>query len=301
MSPHVHQRVVAAAAVMILAIVVAGAASAATTAPGTGLRPAAATFAMHSVVVGPVEATPVAYVATGANFPDALGAGPIAGITDAPILLVQKDAIPQATKAELTRLHPTRIVIVGGTAVISSAVESQLGNYATFVERLAGANRYETAAKISEASFPAAHGFVAYDTANDTVAIGETCTVYTGLSTPVTVPGPGTLIVTANVRLMIWHALSGFGDYRVYIGTSPTDCTAEIGDGGDMLSYSIIGSEPEGTFDRWLTTLRKVVHVDEAGTYQFYVTGEEWLVHKTDGASFSRGYMDVEYLPDAGM
>jgi hypothetical protein len=64
----------------------------------------------------------VAYLATGANFPDALAGAAAAGSQGAPVLLVTKDAIPAATAAELARLKPGRIVILGSTGVVSEAV-----------------------------------------------------------------------------------------------------------------------------------------------------------------------------------
>jgi hypothetical protein len=101
------------------------------------------------------SATPVVYVTTGENFPDALGAGPAAAIVKGPILLVAQNAIPGETAAELTRLAPDKIIIVGGTAVVSPAVEDGLKAYAGTVERIAGSNRYDTAAKLSASVFPA--------------------------------------------------------------------------------------------------------------------------------------------------
>ncbi len=94
-----------------------------------------------------------AYIATGANFPDALGGGPLAASKHGPILLVPGTSIPAVVTAELTRLHPTNIVILGGTGVVSSGVETDLGTYGA-VTRLAGADRYETAVAISQALNP---------------------------------------------------------------------------------------------------------------------------------------------------
>ena len=53
---------------------------------------------------------PVAYVASGESFPDALAAGPAAAAGGGPVLLTQKDGIPPATATELTRLHPAKII-----------------------------------------------------------------------------------------------------------------------------------------------------------------------------------------------
>ena len=66
----------------------------------------------------------VAYIATGANFPDALGAAPVAALGLGPILPVQQNSIPQPTLDELNRLQPGFIYIMGGTGVISAAVET---------------------------------------------------------------------------------------------------------------------------------------------------------------------------------
>lgn len=99
----------------------------------------------------------VAYIATGPNFPDALTGGPAAGVTGGPILLVSPSSIPGATAAELNRLRPGRIVILGGTAVVTDGVAGQLAAYtAGGVSRLAGADRYLTANAISAGSFASA-------------------------------------------------------------------------------------------------------------------------------------------------
>ncbi len=96
----------------------------------------------------------VAYVATGANFPDALAGSAAAGSAGAPVLLVTRDTIPTATATELGRLKPARIVVLGGASVVTDAVKAALARYtAGSVSRLAGADRYATAAAISAASF----------------------------------------------------------------------------------------------------------------------------------------------------
>jgi putative cell wall-binding protein len=99
---------------------------------------------------------PVAFIATGSSFPDALAGAAVAGRDGGPVLLVTRDAIPTAVKAELTRLKPKKIVVLGGTGVVSSAVQVALDPYTTGpVSRLAGNDRYATAVAISKASFAA--------------------------------------------------------------------------------------------------------------------------------------------------
>jgi putative cell wall-binding protein len=90
----------------------------------------------------------VAYIASGSNYPDALSGAAAAGFQDGPVLLVHKDEIPAVVSAELARLAPQRIVVLGGTEVISNGVESTLNGIAT-TTRIGGADRFETSAKVS--------------------------------------------------------------------------------------------------------------------------------------------------------
>ena len=104
---------------------------------------------------------PVVHVATGAAFPDALSGAPAARIGGGPLLLVEGGAVPAATAAELTRLRPGRIVVLGGTGAVSAGVLEVLRGYTTgSVTRIAGADRYATAAAISAATFPSGAGTV---------------------------------------------------------------------------------------------------------------------------------------------
>jgi putative cell wall-binding protein len=97
---------------------------------------------------------PVAYVATGLNYPDALAGGPAAGLAGGPVLLTDPGNLPQATRNELARLRPGRIVVLGGGGAVSSRVADQLEAYTSQpVERLQGADRFGTAVAISRATF----------------------------------------------------------------------------------------------------------------------------------------------------
>ncbi|GAA1137813.1 hypothetical protein GCM10009583_04380 [Ornithinicoccus hortensis] len=94
------------------------------------------------------------YVATGRNFPDALAGAARAGVLEGPVLLVRTDEVPEATAAELERLAPQEIVVLGGTAAVSQGVADTLGDYADVVDRIGGKNRYATAADLSSAYEP---------------------------------------------------------------------------------------------------------------------------------------------------
>jgi putative cell wall-binding protein len=69
------------------------------------------------------------FIAVGDNFPDALAGGPAARVHPGPLLLVRGDSIPEEITAELDRLNPSRVVILGGPAVISVGVADDLAEY----------------------------------------------------------------------------------------------------------------------------------------------------------------------------
>ncbi|MEN3272814.1 MAG: hypothetical protein V7636_1575, partial [Actinomycetota bacterium] len=101
-------------------------------------------------------AVPVVYIASGEAFPDALSGAAAAAAQGGPVLLVTKGSIPSETDAELRRLLPQRIVVLGGTNAVSSSVESSLALYTlpSRVTRLAGSDRYATSVAVSKATFP---------------------------------------------------------------------------------------------------------------------------------------------------
>jgi putative cell wall-binding protein len=99
---------------------------------------------------------PVAYVATGLGWADALAAGAAAAHRGGPVLLVDPNSVPSATRDELTRLKPAQIVVVGGAATVSDSVLTALRAYSSNVIRTSGADRYVTAANVATGAFTAA-------------------------------------------------------------------------------------------------------------------------------------------------
>jgi putative cell wall-binding protein len=96
---------------------------------------------------------PEVYVASGENYPDALSASPAAAHEGGTLLLVGRDILPDATRKELERLKPGRIVVVGGSASVSPAVYNQLGALAPKVVRIGGADRYEVSRAVVSYAF----------------------------------------------------------------------------------------------------------------------------------------------------
>lgn len=95
------------------------------------------------------------YVASGAAYADALTAAAIAGGRHEPVLLVSQAVLPASTKAAIARLQPDHIVLVGGTGAVSEGVATALAALAPGgVQRIAGTDRYATAAAMSASGFP---------------------------------------------------------------------------------------------------------------------------------------------------
>lgn len=92
---------------------------------------------------------PNVVIATGADWPDALGGAALAGQVGGPILLTDPKALPAAVAAEITRLGATKAYILGGTGAVSLPVENAIRALGVTVERLAGGNRYTTANAIA--------------------------------------------------------------------------------------------------------------------------------------------------------
>jgi N-acetylmuramoyl-L-alanine amidase len=80
----------------------------------------------------------------GENFPDALVSAPYAGIKQIPLLLTQAQGIPAPIRQTYLQLHPTHVLVVGGTGVVP---DSTLTNIPVET-RIGGVDRYDTAAQI---------------------------------------------------------------------------------------------------------------------------------------------------------
>jgi SpoIID/LytB domain protein len=94
-----------------------------------------------------------------AHLVDGLVAGPLARHLSAPLLLSAPDALPDAVGAELDRRRPDTAVLVGGPGAIGPAVEDALARRGIAVRRIAGDDRWATAAAVA-ATMGAADGQV---------------------------------------------------------------------------------------------------------------------------------------------
>lgn len=92
--------------------------------------------------------------ATDRNFPDGLVAGALAGASKSGVVLTMgTNAIEPETLSKLQAAGTRKVTIVGGAGVVSSEVENSLRNAGIQVERIAGANRYDTAFRVYATRF----------------------------------------------------------------------------------------------------------------------------------------------------
>lgn len=108
-----------------------------------------------------------AYLASGTAFPDGLSAGAAAGwdggsdaaSDTAPLLLATEGTLPEPTARALAALDPDEVVVVGGTAAISDRVATAAADAAgATLTRVAGADRFATAAEVATRRLPDAEG-----------------------------------------------------------------------------------------------------------------------------------------------
>jgi putative cell wall-binding protein len=91
------------------------------------------------------DAPELLMLATGLNFPDALTAGAAAGAYGGAVLLTAGNVLPKSVRDYLISRDDAEVFTVGGPAI---AALPGTGFY-----RIAGANRYETAAKVADIFF----------------------------------------------------------------------------------------------------------------------------------------------------
>lgn len=90
-------------------------------------------------------------VARADQFADALSGAPLAAAHNGSVLLVPQSGVPANVISEAQRvLAPSgRVIILGGTGAMPSAIEDAFRSSGLFTERIAGADRYATATAVA--------------------------------------------------------------------------------------------------------------------------------------------------------
>lgn len=211
------------------------------------------------------------YLASGVNFADAIAAAP--NVTnDTPLVLTTPYELHSQARRFLTDSdrEVESVTILGGTAAISSDVEDEIAGLGIETRRIAGADRYETAALIARRSFnaPGCHPVTDVAVASGTIPFG-------GLVAGA-VRGPcQPLLLAPEPSADLPESLAEFGrDWILAIGSSTTARVTGIGSlavvGTSALSVVATGVSGDsdgstGSFDTdtsgWNSVARSVVQV----------------------------------------
>lgn len=92
-------------------------------------------------------------LASGNSPADALAAGPLAAAVDGPVLTTRGDGLEQVVIDELARLDAAHVTVVGGEAAVPAQIDEELVSEAGLssdkIQRVAGDDRYGTAAAVA--------------------------------------------------------------------------------------------------------------------------------------------------------
>ncbi|WP_010148909.1 cell wall-binding repeat-containing protein [Serinicoccus profundi] len=184
------------------------------------------------------EGVDTVYIATGNQFADALsgaaaasqGLVPATGLdqpavapdgSPAPVLLTKVGELPGATIEALEAIDPDNIVVLGGENAVSTTVSDALEAYGT-VTRVAGDDRYETAALVAQQYGDADHVYVAtgQDEAFPDALSGSALAGSEGV--------PVLLTKTDRVPNSVREALAAMGDPEVHVIGGPKAVTGDV-------------------------------------------------------------------------
>lgn len=213
---------------------------------------------------------PAVVIASGEDYPDALTGSALAGAEKGALLLTPKSALISVVEAELKRLNPARVYIMGSSAAISPAVESRIKTVlpAATIERVAGADRYATARKAADKVYDIAQPGKAI------VANGQAWPDASAVSAlayaksyPILLAGPNSLGTAATGYLAAHkpatYVVGGIGvvPESVYDAVNTAATSTGIRLGGDnrfatavLVAQQVIDHEGFGASEAYITT-----------------------------------------------
>lgn len=210
---------------------------------------------------------PVVYVATGLNFPDALSAAAAAAFLGGPLVLTLPNSLPTSVAAELDRLDPGQIYLVGSSAAISDSVLEDVSAYGP-VERIGGADRYATGRLIVSKAFTVSGTVIIATGRNFPDALAATGVASLQSAPVVLVDGLANSLPTATMNL-----LSGLAAHTAIIAGSEVAVSAGI---AQQLHNSGLAVQRYGGVDRYATAALMNQAFFATADVAFLATGENF-------------------------
>ncbi|GAB4280548.1 MAG: hypothetical protein Kow0056_15090 [Coriobacteriia bacterium] len=145
-------------------------------------------------------------IATGENWPDALGGSALAGAVGGPLLLTRTGDLPGEVRAEIQRLGAQNAYILGGYNAVTFAVEKELeGLLPGWVNRVWGGDRYSTSQEIADKVIAVSDhwdGTVMYATGADFADALSAAPLAAGLDWPIVLvdPADGATYIPDNTQ-----------------------------------------------------------------------------------------------------
>jgi putative cell wall-binding protein len=219
--------------------------------------------------VGVVKGQREALIASGASFPDALAGGALAASSALPIVLTDPGTLSAAASQSLSSLQIKHALILGGDAAVSAAVESAINAGGVTTERVAGANRTQTAQAIAS-----------YAALNLGYADPSTCV------TPQNAPAVGTVCAFPRIEVARGDDAGGgvdalaLGPFAGHVG-APILLSLDQSDPGTPLFLTVQQSAYPGDL---FTVPSTLTEVDIAGGAGAVTSGLESVLQSTSGA-----------------
>jgi putative cell wall-binding protein len=207
----------------------------------------------------------VVYVATGDNFPDALSAAPAAAQDGAPLLLTPGWALRADIAAEVRRLDPDQIIVVGGPGSVAPAVFDALKAIQPNTIRLSGIDRYAASRALVEFAFPDGAGTVYVSTGeNFPDALSAAAAGGTTDAPVLLVPGRSSTLDAATLELLL-----GLDPDRILIAGGP----GSVSPGIEARLASIAPTTRLGGNDRFDASLSVTSEAFTSADRVFLATG----------------------------
>jgi hypothetical protein len=121
------------------------------------------------------------------------------------------------------------------------------------------------------------------------------CVNYQGATVTVNAPAAGTVMVTANAQMLLFHTSGTTDEFELAIGSNPADCGYMLVD----ITWETPSSFPSFSSNYQTFTVTRSFSVPAAGSYTYYLTGVK-ITGGTDSGSqdnFNWAYLYAVFYP----